>query len=206
MFFGFSSSLGYRYCSKVVVVVAALWAPVYCGAAGDSGTRWHLGDIQVLDAGQTHQTPEGVFHDGLTLEAKAAAPGAALLQQARLILVLQSFSPARTSTVSTAGAQQAGRWYVKGVWALDPPDAERVPPFRAWSRPGGLQGRLNAELDFNPALDARSWSARLTIPSGHIHESKARAALRGQGVLNLDGFRAGELALDLRQGTAGHLR
>lgn len=174
-------------------------------ALPDASLRWQLGDARVLDAGRRHDLADGVLHEGFELEARAIAVGEhGLLPQARFSLGGQAFSPSR----AMAG-QEPGRWYLRGLWWLQPPDAPVSGATGARHQPGVLQGQFSAALASNPLASPTAWQAELRMPSGRyvsINDPRSVQAMRAHGALSLNAAFDGDLTLNLQTSLRSDIR
>jgi hypothetical protein len=88
--------------------------------------------------------------------------------------------------------QQAGRWSITGDWTLvdQRGDAQAK---KARHNPYTMAGKLSSDLDFNPLVEQRSWSAAASLPMSIA----AGRWGRGAGTFSLMSGGQGSLQLDL---------
>lgn len=163
-------------------------------AVHDSSATWNLGEGQVIEMGETAILPYGTLLTGYTIETTAESTDSPFINKGTLRVTLTAYTPKKDSH-----GQKAGIWYVRGKWSLSDIDAPPVTNTRF--TPGVIDGLLQVELPFNPALSQGDWSASLRLPQVTMEPVSAkdgRQPMRGNGTLILDDKLGGVMTLDLK--------
>ena len=161
---------------------------------------WSVSEWRVVSRAAENAPENGKLSEGYTLEAKVVGGRGDLIPEGTLRITLNTFSPAATSAT-----QRKGRWYVRGTWVLadaHAPDASQLKGAQRRRPPGGLVGRIQAELPFNPATSSKPWSGHLILPQTQFVSADMSGPpwpMRGEGALSLEpNRRGGSLSLQLR--------
>lgn len=121
-------------------------------------TSWTLNNWRVVNAGQTATLAEGVLTTGYMMEAEATNTNGLQTRYANFQLTLTTFQPSQDMP-----GQKAGTWYVNGVWTLTDLNASAyTKSFR--HNPALLEGKLSAELGYDPLTASNGFEATLQIP------------------------------------------
>jgi len=145
-------------CSSTLLAQPAAKAP--------KTVTWTLSQGQVVDAGLTAQTPEGVKVTGYTVQATATSQGQARVRTG-------------TFTIKCAIQEKNGQFQLRGAW-----DITRVgSPKTTHNTPHSIKGNLVANLAFNPAAGgtgAINGDAQVTARRRHAgKELKAQGPFTG---------------------------
>lgn len=185
----------------IVLIIATLLMYARAEAAkpvlSNDVVIWDLTQTLVVSPGQTIVIPAdktgfpgGTLVDGYILEAKAKTKSGKLIPEGTFRLTMSVFSPAKDF-----GEQKAGIWYVQGQWTVIDKKADLDPKAKE-SRHNKYkaEGRIQAELPFNPVGRQVGWSARAMVPMSLAAGQWARGS---DGVLTLDSRLEGDLYLTL---------
>lgn len=190
----------------IVVAVGLLLAITATALAAPSAQRgspwtpdqaaWDLTKLKVVDPGQTLDLPAdketgfpgGTLTSGYILEATAKARGGPLVPSGTFRLTLSAFSPN-----ADMPGQRAGWWSITGDWTLVDQSGNSQ-ALKARHNPFKVAGKVSSELEFNPLVQAGSWSARAVLP---MSIAAGRWA-RGEGVFTLVSNAQGTLQLNLK--------
>jgi len=172
----------------IALLLLAAWASPGALAARPAKAQpigWKLQGLTVIDPGQTMMTGEGTLTTGYTLEAKASSGSKRMLTEGTFRLTLSAFQP-----IKDMPGQKAGLWHVQGKWSLTRKNATAA-TLTARHNPDTIEGRLKAELPFNPAASQADWSALATLPmslaAGQWAQGKGSLTMtQGEGDLILD--------------------
>lgn len=176
--------------AATAVVLAVLLATTVTRAnnAGitTAGVDWDLTHMTLAGSGQVIDMDEGTFVRGMVVEAQAVARGGPLLPRGTFRLTFDVFCPNRDMP-----PQRAGNYYVVGDWTITQEGAS-VEAAAARHSAAVINGRLQAELPFNPA-GAQSWTATAALP---MSPAAGRWG-RGQGSFSFEAGGSGRLSLDV---------
>ena len=158
--------------------------------------RWQLTNLRTISQGEVTYPREGTLIRQYELQADAASTSASIgvPTKVRFRLLMDVFSPAYDM-----GGQKQGKYYVQGRWELLGGDDVRQSADGALS--GGIQGRVQAELPFDPTSGNRDWKAIVQIPMSRVRSHAGRRGvrpMRGGGELAFTLGDSGTLALDLK--------
>ena len=148
---------------------------------------WELKKAVIVSTGTTQDTPEGVFIQGVVVEAMAKTKSGKTIPEGTFRLSFDLFRP----NMDMPG-QKAGFWYVVGSWTISKKDAAPE-SLKARHSPDIVQGSIKAELTFNPLESPGNWSALASLPMSPAAERWSR----GKGSLSLNAAFTGDLYLDL---------
>ena len=165
-------------------------------AYGQTMASWQLSNLQTSSQGQTVYVREGALTRQYELQADAtpSASSTDAPAKGRFRLVMDVFSPA-----NDMGGQKKGKFYVQGRWTLTGADDPQASADGAFT--GDIQGRVQAELTFDPTTENRDWKGTVQIPMTRIRSNGGRPGMRpmrGGGELAIAGEDGGTLALDLK--------
>jgi hypothetical protein len=123
---------------------------------------------------------------GFIVEAKAKSRLDNFVKNGDFRLEMSVFKPKRDMP-----GQKAGRWYAQGEWVID---ANGNPAgVKERHKPGVARGFIKAELGFNPAAEARNWTAQAILPMSTVDTRW----VRGQGTYSVNAAWDGDLYFDL---------
>jgi len=166
-------------------------------AAFENIANWTFSDTKVVSKGSVDYMTEGEFTRDFILESKVTATSKAgsVVPDGTLKLVLSAFSPAYDQH-----GRRKGAWYVWGKWTLT--DSHITHSSRTGRQnTGEISGRLSAELDFNPIVTQKNWTAKIRLPMTRIapvSEAGSSQPARGEGALIMDNMRGGTISLNLK--------
>ena len=167
-------------------LMAALALVLICAGAAPAkqqAVTWQLTNLQVVNAGETVETPQGLMTTGYVVEGDAASAGGPF-SNGKFQLTLSAFSPFK----KMAG-QKPGVWYVQGVWSIT--DVAAAPEVaKARHSAAKVKGNLSAQLAFNPATDSGEFSGKVRVPFSPFWG-------RGAGTFSGDLENEGQLSLAL---------
>lgn len=157
----------------------------------DAGlANWRISDARLVDPGQTTVTPEGTLTSGYIVEARARGAAGTLLPDGRFRIVASSFSPS-----SEMPGQQVGLWYLRAQWSIADRQASRAAQQARHSH-ARIQGRMRAELPFNPLVEQGDFLAEVSLPNAPA----AGRWARGQGTFSGNSLFEGSIVLDVLLG------
>jgi len=157
---------------------------------------WRLSGASIVDPGQTVELPAdeqvgfpgGILTTGYTIEAKASSNHGNIIPEGTFRLTLSAFTPNQDME-----GQPAGAWYIEGNWTIVDKNASKD-ALKARHNPFTFEGKVRAELPFNPALEKNAWSAKAFVPmsltAGQWTQGK-------EGILTLDSKNEGDLTLNI---------
>ena len=119
---------------------------------------WALTKTEVIEPATLVEMDEGIFMQGLVLEAKAKAKGGNVVPEGYFRLELDAFSP-----YEDMGSQKAGFWYVNGKWTVTNKDADPE-ELKVKHNPGLVEGFVIAELPFDPTAGVGGWTGKAVLP------------------------------------------
>lgn len=179
------------------VIFAVIWglmltplmtAESLCGqkAVVQEEVSWQLTNPVVVEAGQTRQNENGTLTTGYKVQATAAAVGAAPVRNGTFLLNATVFSPKEDMP-----GQKAGMHYVTGTWSITD-DKAQARARQARHSAAKIQGRLDAELSFNPARTPGPVNAQVRLPMSPLGKWS-----RGEGSFSGNEKFAGEISVTL---------
>ena len=169
----------------------------YPGAAYEhTMDTWQLRNLRTISKGQVTYPKEGTLTRQYELQADAestsGSTGAPL--RARFRLLMDVFFPANGT-----GGQKKGKYYIQGLWELvGESDVLRAVDDALSSK---IQGRVQAELAFDPTSVNRGWKGSVRIPISRVRSNDRRLGvrlMRGGGELAFTPGDGGTLAFDLK--------
>ncbi len=186
--------------AALVVCFTCLAASAY-GAPGakyvegeQARLAYELKNARVISQGQTVSDDKGVLNYDYVIEADAVpADGPARTGPAAVFRAkLSSFGPSRNMP-----GQQAGTWYLQGVWTIRPTSsANSFRPFKEKRHESvSYRGMLDSTLKFDPFESSGYVSANIKVPTSLSGDGW----LSGTGSFTGDSSFAGMLILDVNK-------
>lgn len=187
----------------VGVLVCAVALPAWSEEGGwsrsaafaSTNATWKLTNVLKIGAAQVVQSKEGALKRQYVIGADADAGSQALFPRAHLRLTLDVFSPAKNMP-----GQMKGKWYVHGIWTLEP-DAQAAVSAEAGALTGPLSGRVQAELPFDPTASNKKWKGTVQIPMIRVRADNVSPGvrpMRGGGEIVFDADGTGSLSVNLK--------
>ena len=163
---------------------------------GRTMASWQLNNLQTTSQGHVIDIKEGVLTRQYELQADAESTSESVdvPGKAHFRLLMDVFSPARDM-----GIQKRGNYYVQGRWELVGEDDQQLSANDALT--GKIQGRVQAELTFDPTTENRDWKGIVQIPMSRVRSDVGKPGLRpmrGGGELAVAAADGGTLSLDLK--------
>jgi len=158
--------------------------------------RWQLTNLRTISQGEVTYPREGTLIRQYELQADAASILASIgvPTKVRFRLLMDVFSPAYDM-----GGQKQGKYYVQGRWELLGRDDVRQSADGTLS--GRIQGRVQAELAFDPTVENRDWKGNVRISTSRVLSKVGKLGvrlMRAGGELAFTPGDGGTLALDLK--------
>jgi len=165
-------------------------------AYGHAMASWKLSNLSSGSQGQVIYIKEGTLTRQYELQADAESTSGAsdIPSKARFHLTMDVFSPAQDM-----GMQKKGKYYVQGLWELTGEEDPQQSVEGALT--GTIQGRVQAELTFDPTTEDRDWKGIVQIPMSRVRSDSGKPGvrpMRGGGELAFVANDGGSLALDMK--------